>query len=37
MQNLETLLIMIGMMVLFQIIPGLILYREFKNETGVVV
>ena len=32
MQNLETLLIMIGMMILFQVIPGIILYREFKKE-----
>ena len=35
MQNLETLLIMIGMMILFQVIPGIILYREFKKEKTV--
>ena len=35
MQNLETLLIMIGMMILFQVIPGIILYREFKKERAV--
>ncbi len=35
MQNLETLLIMIAMLVLFQIIPGIILYREFKKERTV--
>ena len=35
MQNLETLLIMIGMMILFQVIPGIILYREFKKERTV--
>ena len=35
MQNLETLLIMIGMLVLFQIIPGIILYKEFKKERTV--
>ena len=37
MQNLETLLIMIGMMILFQVIPGIILYREFKKEKTVTV
>jgi hypothetical protein len=35
MQNLETLLIMIGMMIFFQVIPGIILYREFKKEKTV--
>ena len=35
MQNLETLLIMIGMLILFQVIPGIILYREFKKERAV--
>jgi len=35
MQNLETLLVMIGMLVLFQVIPGIILYREFKKERTV--
>jgi hypothetical protein len=35
MQNLETLLLMIGMMILFQVIPGIILYREFKKERAV--
>ncbi len=35
MQNLETILIMIGMMLLFQIVPGFILYKEFKNETRI--
>lgn len=35
MQNLETLLIMISMMILFQVIPGIILYREFKREKTV--
>ena len=37
MQNLETLLIMISMMILFQVIPGIILYREFKKEKTVTV
>jgi hypothetical protein len=37
MQNLETILIMICMMFFFQIVPGLILYREFKNDTGITV
>ncbi len=32
MHNLETLLVMIGMLILFQVIPGLVLYREFKKE-----
>jgi hypothetical protein len=35
MQSLETLLIMIGMMIFFQVIPGIILYREFKKEGAV--
>ncbi|MCH9029350.1 MAG: hypothetical protein IH819_06985 [Bacteroidetes bacterium] len=35
MQNLETLLIMISMLILFQVIPGIILYREFKKERTV--
>jgi hypothetical protein len=35
MQNLESLLVMIGMMILFQVIPGIILYREFKKERVV--
>jgi hypothetical protein len=35
MQNLESLLVMIGMMILFQVIPGIILYREFKKERTV--
>lgn len=35
MQNLETLLIMIGMMIVFQVIPGIILYKEFKKERTV--
>ena len=35
MQNLETLLIMISMLILFQVIPGTILYREFKKERTV--
>jgi len=35
MQNLETLLIMIGMMILFQVIPGTILYRKFRKERAV--
>ncbi|MBU2506885.1 MAG: hypothetical protein KJ799_09200 [Bacteroidetes bacterium] len=30
--NLETLLIMVGMMVVLQTIPGIILYKEFKKE-----
>ncbi len=37
MQNLESLLVMISMMFFLQIIPGLILYKEFKKESGVVV
>ena len=32
MHNLETLLIMIGMMFFLQIIPGIILFKRFKNE-----
>ncbi len=35
MQNLETLLIMIGMLILLQIIPGIIFYREFKKERAI--
>jgi hypothetical protein len=35
MQNLETLLVMISMMILFQVIPGIFLYREFKKEKMV--
>jgi hypothetical protein len=35
MRNLETLLVMIGMMILFQVIPGIILFREFKKEKTV--
>jgi hypothetical protein len=35
MQNLETLLIMIAMMILFQVIPGTILYRKFRKERAV--
>ena len=35
MQNLETLLMMIGMLIFFQIIPGIILYKEFKKEKAV--
>jgi len=35
MQNLETLLIMIGMLIVLQIIPGIILYREFKIERAI--
>ncbi|MBT8387798.1 MAG: hypothetical protein KJO12_10340 [Ignavibacteria bacterium] len=34
--NLETLLIMVGMMILLQTIPGIILYRESKKELAVV-
>jgi len=34
--NLETLLIMVGMMILFQTIPGIIIYRESKKELAVV-
>jgi hypothetical protein len=37
MQSLETLLIMISMMILFQVIPGIILYREFKKEKPITV
>jgi hypothetical protein len=35
MQNLESLLVMISMMILFQVIPGIILYKEFKKERAV--
>ncbi len=35
MQNLETLLIMIAMLILFQVIPGIILYKEFNKERTV--
>ncbi len=35
MQNLETLLIMISMLILFQVVPGIMLYREFKKERKV--
>ena len=34
--NLETLLIMVGMMILLQTIPGIIIYRESKKELAVV-
>jgi len=34
--NLETLLIMVGMMILFQTIPGIIIYKESKKELSVV-
>jgi len=37
MQNVETILVMIGMMLFFQIIPGFILYKEFKNGTRAIV
>lgn len=32
MQNLEVILVMIGMMIFLQIIPGIILFYEFKSE-----
>lgn len=35
MQNVESLLIMISMMIFLQIVPGFILFKEFKNETEV--
>lgn len=35
-QNLETLLIMTGMMIFLQTIPGIILYKESKRELAVV-
>jgi len=35
-QNLETLLIMTGMMIFLQTIPGMILYKESKRELAVV-
>ena len=34
--NLETLLIMVGMMILLQTIPGIVIYRESKKELSVV-
>ena len=34
--NLETLLIMVGMMIVLQTIPGIIIYRESKKELTVV-
>jgi len=37
MQNLETLLVMVSMMILFQVIPGIILYREFKKEKAATL
>jgi len=36
MQNLETILIMVGMMIFLQIIPGIILFKESKKELAVV-
>ena len=35
-QNLETLLVMTGMMIFLQTIPGIILYKESKRELAVV-
>jgi hypothetical protein len=35
-QNLETLLIMVGMMIVFQTIPGTLLYLEWKKELQTV-
>ena len=35
-QNLETLLIMTGMMIFLQTIPGIILYKESKRELATV-
>ena len=32
MQNLEVILVMIGMMIILQIIPGIILFKVFKSE-----
>jgi hypothetical protein len=35
-QNLETLLIMVAMMILFQTIPGILIYKASKKELAVV-